>query len=61
MVVAELTLTEYLVDYASPEPRTAGMQLIQQELEQLPEGDRKQQLLDRLKAIRETDERDLYF
>ncbi len=55
------TLTEYLVDYASPETRAAGEAAISREIEKLPEGERKTQLLDRLQRIRETDQRDLYF
>jgi 2-iminoacetate synthase len=52
---------EYLVDYASPETRAAGEITIRREIERLPEGDRKAQLLDRLTRIRETDQRDLFF
>ena len=55
------TLMEYLVDYASPETRAAGEEAIGREIEKLPEGERKRQLLDRLRRIVETDERDLYF
>jgi 2-iminoacetate synthase len=55
------TLMEYLVDYASPETRAAGEITIRREIERLPEGDRKAQLLDRLTRIRETDQRDLFF
>lgn len=55
------TLMEYLVDYGSPETYQAGVQAIQRELDQLPEGKRKEELLERLRRIRETDSRDLYF
>lgn len=55
------TLCEYLVDYASTETCRAGMKRIDEELGKLPDGPRKQELLDRLRRIRETDERDLYF
>ncbi len=55
------TLTEYLVDYASPETREAGMKRIAEEIGRIPEGPRKTELLDRLRRIRETDDRDLYF
>ncbi len=58
---ALLTLMEYLVDYASPETRAAGEAAIRRELEGFAEGDRKRALVDRLRRIRETDERDLYF
>ena len=55
------TLMEYLVDYASPETRAAGEAAIRREIENLPENDRKNQLLDRLRRITENNERDLYF
>ncbi len=55
------TLCEYLVDYASLETAKAGMKRIDEELARLPEGTRKEELLDRLRRIKETDERDLYF
>ena len=55
------TLLEYLIDYASPETRKAGEAAIRREIEKLPEGERKRQLLDRLRRIAENDERDLYF
>ncbi|MBN2024662.1 MAG: [FeFe] hydrogenase H-cluster radical SAM maturase HydG [Pirellulales bacterium] len=54
------TLHEYLVDYASPETREAGRRLIRDELAKLPEGPRKTELIDRLRRIEETEERDLY-
>ena len=55
------TLMEYLVDYASPETRKAGEAAVRREVEKLPEGDRKRMLLDRLRRIAETEERDLFF
>lgn len=55
------TLMEYLVDYASPETRAVGEAALRREITKLPEGDRKVQLLDRLRRIVESDERDLYF
>jgi len=55
------TLMEYLIDYASAETRTAGEATIRREIEKLPETERKRQLLDRLRRIKENDERDLYF
>lgn len=58
---ALLTFCEYLVDYASDETRQAGMALIEQELARLPEGALKTSLVDRLRRIRETPVRDLYF
>jgi len=55
------TLMEYLVDYASRETYEAGRRLVRDEVAKLPEGKRKGQLLDRLRRIEETDDRDLYF
>ena len=55
------TLTEYLVDYASPETRKAGEALIQAELARLEPGPLKEELEKRLRQIRQTEDRDLYF
>jgi len=55
------TLTEYLVDYASPETRAAGERLVAEELAQLEDGPIKKELASRLERIRTTDARDLYF
>lgn len=55
------TLLEYLNDYASPQTRAAGEAMIAQELEAMPEGALKHELLDRLHRIRTAGERDLYF
>ena len=55
------TLMEYLIDYGSPATQAAGLETIRQELAKLPDGDRKQQLVDRLNRIKTTDARDLYF
>ena len=55
------TLTEYLVDYASPETRWAGEKRVVEELAQMPDSPMKRQLIERLERIRTTDDRDLYF
>ncbi|HTY63041.1 MAG TPA: [FeFe] hydrogenase H-cluster radical SAM maturase HydG [Acidobacteriota bacterium] len=55
------TLTEYLVDYASPETREAGEELIQAELAKMEPGPLKEELEKRVRQIRQTDDRDLYF
>jgi 2-iminoacetate synthase len=55
------TLMEYLVDYASVAARHSGEALIGAEVGQLEEGSLKTKLVERLKRIRETDDRDLYF
>ena len=58
---ALLTLQEYLADFASPETKSAGMVLLREEADKLPEGKKRDELLDRLERIRNTEERDLYF
>lgn len=55
------TLTEYLTDYASEQTIIAGQQAIARELEAMGDTPEKTELLDRLRRIRETDARDLYF
>lgn len=55
------TLMEYLVDYASPETRKAGEELVLREVGKLPDGERKRQLMDRIRRIADTEERDLFF
>ena len=57
---AILTFLEYMEDYSSPETKVAGMKQIERELERMPEGDQKIQLLDRIEQIKSGD-RDLYF
>jgi 2-iminoacetate synthase len=54
------TLQEFLVDYASPATRSVGQNVIQQQLEKMPDGPEKQELIDRLRRIESSDERDLY-
>jgi 2-iminoacetate synthase len=55
------TLTEYLKDYASEDTRRAGEELIAQEVAKLEPGPIKTQLEERLRRIKETEDRDLYF
>ncbi len=55
------TMMEYLVDYATPETRSAGEQLIGEELSKLEDGPLKAELLRRLSQIKYTQKRDLYF
>jgi 2-iminoacetate synthase len=55
------TMLEYLVDYASPSTRAVGEAVIARELAAMPEGGLKQELCDRLRRIRTTDDRDLFF
>jgi len=55
------TLLEYLVDYASPQTREAGMRAIQAELAKLDDDALKKELIARLERIQTQGERDLYF
>jgi 2-iminoacetate synthase len=55
------TLMEYLVDYASPETQAAGLRRLEDELAKLTDEEMKATLTDRLRRIRESGERDLYF
>jgi 2-iminoacetate synthase len=55
------TLMEYLVDYACPETAAVGRHVVRRELKAMPDGEHKRELEDRLRRIRETEDRDLYF
>ena len=55
------TLMEYLSDYASPQTKSDGLRLIEQELAGMADSPTKQELLRRLEAIRTSEARDLYF
>ena len=57
---AVLTFLEYMEDYSSPETKVVGMKQIERELERMPDGDKKTQLLERINQIKKGD-RDLYF
>lgn len=57
---ALMTLKEYLMDYASPETRTAGERLIAASLSDIPEGRVREKTLERLARI-EAGERDFRF
>ncbi len=57
---AVLTFLEYMEDYSSPETKVAGMKQIERELERMPDGDQKKQLLERIEQVKEG-RRDLYF
>jgi 2-iminoacetate synthase len=57
---ALLTLKEYLIDYASPEVKAKGHQLLNTELEKVADGEIKRQLVARLSAL-ENGQRDLMF
>lgn len=54
------TLQEYLTDYASPETRAAGEKLISEELAALDDDSIRRAAEERIRRIRETEDRDLY-
>ena len=58
---AMLTLTEYLMDYASADTRRQGEALIAAELARLPDTARKRELARRLNQVRDAGQRDLHF
>ncbi len=58
---ALMTLAEYLVDYASPETREIGWEMIREELEKIPKEKVRQIAEDNIKAIRESNRRDFRF
>lgn len=58
---ALITFAEYLTDYASTQTREAGLALIGQEIERLPDERMRAAVRERVAAIRATDARDLYF
>lgn len=58
---ALLTLAEYLEDYSSPQTKEEGYKLIDRELAKIPEGERKNGIIERLKLIRESGKRDLNY
>jgi len=57
---AMLTLAEYLEDYAPPESKIKGYQLIEKNMENYADETFKNKLLERLERVK-TGERDLYF
>ncbi|MHC4884499.1 MAG: [FeFe] hydrogenase H-cluster radical SAM maturase HydG [Planctomycetota bacterium] len=58
---ALLTLEEYLVDYSSDETRRVGEGLIDEEMARLEEGTMKDELLAKLKEVRNSEKRDFCF
>jgi len=57
---AVLTFLEYMEDYSSPKTKAVGMKQVERELERMPEGDQKEQLVERIEQIKQG-ARDLYF
>ncbi len=57
---AVLTFLEYMEDYSSPGTKKVGMKQVERELDRMPEGDPKAQLVERIEQIKQG-ARDLYF
>ena len=58
---ALMTLKEYLTDYASPEKKEVGQNLLLKELEQIPNEKVRAIVIDHLRAIEEENRRDFRF
>ena len=58
---ALMTLTEYLIDYASEETRAIGFELIDKELEKIPNEKVKKIAKDNIEAIKSSNRRDFRF
>ncbi len=58
---ALMTLSEYLEDYASPETKAVGYDMVQRELQRIPKEKVRQIAEDNIKAIRNSNRRDFRF
>ncbi len=58
---ALMTLAEYLEDYASPETKKAGYEMIERELKKIPKDKVRRTAEENIKAIRESNRRDFRF
>ena len=58
---ALMTLTEYLVDYASEETREIGYKMIEDELKKIPKENVRKIALENIEAIKNSDRRDFRF
>ena len=58
---ALMTLTEYLIDYASEETKKIGFELIEKELEKIPTEKVKQIAKDNIENIKNSNRRDFRF
>ena len=56
-----MTLAEYLTDYASPETRQCGEELIEEELETIPNANRSRIAGEHIESIYQSNKRDFYF
>ena len=58
---ALMTLTEYLVDYASPETKEIGFKMIEEELKRIPKDKVRAIAADNIEAIKHSNRRDFRF
>ena len=58
---ALMTLSEYLEDYASPETKRAGYEMIERELRRIPKDKVQKIAMENIEAIRNSDRRDFRF
>ena len=58
---ALMTLTEYLVDYASEETKTTGFKMIDEELKKIPKENVRKTAMENIQAIKNSDRRDFRF
>ena len=58
---ALMTLAEYLTDYARPETRKCGEELIEEELETIPNANRSRIAGEHIESIYKSNKRDFYF
>ena len=58
---ALMTLAEYLEDYASPETKRVGYEVIERELQRIPKDRVREIAGTHIREIRESDKRDFYF
>ena len=58
---ALMTLTEYLIDYASEETKKIGFEMIDRELEKIPKEKVREIARQNIEAIKSSDRRDFRF
>ena len=58
---ALMTLAEFLVDYASPETRNVGWDMIRKELEKIPKEEVRRICAQHIEEIKTSDSRDFRF
>ena len=56
-----MTLAEFLVDYASPETRKVGWDMIRKELEKIPKEEVRRICAQHIEEIKTSDSRDFRF